>query len=173
MNPVKNDWDHTIRENLEEAKINLNFEEISKLKKKTFLKLAKIKIKMRTLEYLNNIKVSHSKMDDLAYDKLEMKPYFKSQNLYVKEVRNIFKFRTRMSDVKINFSSQYENLNCSLGCDEIESQEHIINCDKIGSNLNNNEVVYQDIFSNDIQKLKNIAKKLSSALEAKNKIIEA
>ena len=112
-------------------------------------------------------------MDDLAYDKLEMKPYFKSQNLYVKEVRNIFKFRTRMSDVKINFSSQYENLNCSLGCDKIESQEHIINCDKIGSNLNIDDVVYQDIFSNDIQKLKNIAKKLSSALEAKNKIIEA
>ena len=111
-------------------------------------------------------------MDGLSYDKLEMKPYLKSQKLFVKEATNIFKFRTRMSDVKMNFSSQYVNLNCSLGCDEFESQEHLINCDKIESNLDNNDVDYEDLFSNNILKLKNIAKKLSSALEAKNKIIE-
>ena len=171
-NPVKDDWVHTIRGNLEEAKINLSFEEISKLKKKIFLKLSKTKIKQHALEYLNNIKISHSKMDGLSYDKLEMKPYLKSQKLFVKEATNIFKFRTRMSDVKMNFSSQYVNLNCSLGCDEFESQEHLINCDKIESNLDNNDVDYEDLFSNNILKLKNIAKKLSSALEAKNKIIE-
>ena len=67
---------------------------------------------------------------------------------------------------------QYDNLNCSLGCDKLESQEHLIVCDKNGLNFKNDNLNYEDLFSNDIQKLKIIEKKLSSALAAKNKILE-
>ena len=112
-------------------------------------------------------------MDDLNFDKLGMQKYFKSKELNANETKTIFKFRTRMSDVKVNFSSQYVNLNCSLGCDELDSQEHLIICDKIAVNLKNDNSNYKDLFSNDIQKLKSIAKKLSSALEAKIKILES
>ena len=110
-------------------------------------------------------------MDNLNFKKLEIQPYLKSTDVHSNEAKNIFKFRTNMSDVKVNFSSQHGNLNCSLGCDELESQEHLICCDKNGLNFKN-DVNYKDIFSYDIKKLKLIEKRLSSALAAKNKIKE-
>ena len=74
-------------------------------------------------------------MDNLKYTKLEMQSYFNSKTIFKIFAMNIFKFRTRMAQVKINFSSQFAlNLKCpeceSLCVDDQEisddSQEHLL-----------------------------------------------
>ena len=39
-----------------------------------------------------------------------------------------------MLDIKDNFSFLYLDNECTLGCDEVESQEHLLNCKPIIDN---------------------------------------
>ena len=59
-NPAKNDLIHTIRENLEELEIYLDFENLEELSKDQFKNFVHKKIETRVLEYLNRIKSTHS-----------------------------------------------------------------------------------------------------------------
>ena len=64
----------------------------------------------------------------LNHTKLKMQNYLKANKLKTSQelVQTVFKMRSRMEEVKINFRGKYENLECEV-CNEVEeSQEHII-----------------------------------------------
>ena len=61
-----------------------------------------------------------------------------------------------MLNVKSNFSYQYSNDETSTNCqycsnDEIQFQEHILDCEKIKETVNIN---YTDLFNSDLTKVK-------------------
>ena len=62
-----------------------------------------------------------------------MQKYFKASRIKItqEEIQTIYKLRSRMIDVKVNFKGKYENLECQ-GCkSEGESQKHVFECIEI------------------------------------------
>ena len=126
--PVKEDWVHTVNSNIEELKLNLNTDEIRTMKKESFKKLVKTKVKEAALCSLLEDKSRHSKMKDLFYKNLEMQPYFKHNRINPRTARDIFKYQTRLSNVKTNFKTFFnDDLNCPVpSCSGIDKQSHLL-----------------------------------------------
>ena len=117
------------------------------------------------LDYLNKIKEKHTKVNHIIHKNLKLKNYLlASKQINTKLSRLIFHARSRMLDVKENFRNKYLNTrtprNCPLDCRELDTQEHILWCDKIESEnivSKNNQPDYQDLFEEDCEKQKKIA----------------
>ena len=67
------------------------------------------------------------------------------------EVFLLHRLRSRNVNLKVNFKSKYKysDLECVLGCEEEESQQHLMNCKYILEKLpssSQTEVQYEDLF---------------------------
>ena len=118
-----------------------------------FKKYIKSLVKEKTLHYLNSLKSEHSKVKHIEFKKLEPQKYLFHKDFNIKDIQLLFKLRTRMVDVKKNFSSIYENLSCEF-CDDNkdESQRHLLQCKKLSSVTQDTK--YEDIFSDPEKQLK-------------------
>ena len=107
----------TVKENLKEMEIEISINEILTLKKESFSKIVKQKVREKALETLNSSKEKHSKMKHLEYEELKIKKYLKEN---VNKADELFRFRTRMVELRGNFKSKYnENILCEL-CQKYE-----------------------------------------------------
>ena len=72
------------------------------------------KIKEQVFQDLKAKKESHSKVKNIKFEKLEMQKYLKSCKTKItqEEAQEIFKMRSRVSNVKMNFKGKYESLEC-------------------------------------------------------------
>ena len=57
------------------------------------------------LDWLNQKNFEHTKMDNLVYTELQIQDYLLDEHISTEQKRNIFKFRTMMSDFAGNYSS--------------------------------------------------------------------
>ena len=81
-------------------------------------------MQIKTDEYLLKLKKSHTKTEHL-YPSDEMQDYLKTDQLTRSEKILLFKLRTRMVDLKGNFSESHRgNLHCELD----ETQMHLLQC---------------------------------------------
>ena len=129
LKPAKDDWCTAVKKDLNDLNMSMNFEEIKTTKKLKFKKMLKIKIEEAAFSELINSK--GKKLKNVTYNKFKLQPYLKNIKISPDLAKTIFKFRTRMSNVKINFKSKYSenDLLCPLeGCDEIEDDNHLIKC---------------------------------------------
>ena len=119
--------------NLEELEIHLSHDDIKNLSKETFQKFVKQQIEERVLSFLNEIKLKHSKVLHIKHDSLRMQEYLLPENIRsVSLATFLFSARCRMIDVKANFGNM--SINCKLGCEEVDSQEHLIECPILNDN---------------------------------------
>ena len=82
-----------------------------------------------------------------------------------------------MLDVKANFKNRYtgSSTNCAMGCDEPDSQEHLISCKKLENNcvvLEQEQPRYQHLFSEDIEKQLKISTILQGRFKKRKEIIQ-
>ena len=129
--PKKYDWVKIVENDLKNLRIKLSYEDISSMTKLSFKKLVKKSCEENALNYLKlHIK---SKGKELNYYKMELTHYLSSSShLTLQEKKELFKIRTRMTDVKSNYKNKYESLNCDK-CGTInyfieETQEHVYKC---------------------------------------------
>ena len=101
--PAKNDWILTIKEDLETLSLKMTFDEIKFTKKAIFKKIIKEKACLSAFTYLLEQKEEHTKMEFLSYNKLSVQSYFCTSEISTKNAKSIFKYRTKMSNVKENF----------------------------------------------------------------------
>ena len=105
-------------------------------------------------------------------------PIFKNE-----EVNQLFALRSRTTNCKENFKQKYKNddLLCGLCHQENEDQPHLLRCDVLSRKLettqvSRNHIEYNHIFSEDINKQKEISSiylqlfKLKSDIEVHRKI---
>ena len=167
INPVKDDLATTFANDLELCGITLTMTEISRMKKPKFRKLVNTQIRNMAKEYLINLKMKHSKMDQIS-DSYRIENYLKSSNISTEEKITLFKFRTRMIDVKCNFKNQYgENLTCYF-CSYEDTQSHILSCKELIGDINISGVQYSHIFSDLITEQEKVAKLLNMILKKRN-----
>ena len=100
--------------------------------KYSFKRIIKTKVKEAALSFLMQKKKGHSKLNNLIYTTLKMQPYFKSKRLNANQVKQLFRFRTRMSNIKANFKSKYTKIGylCPLKCGQYEDDQHLLKCSK-------------------------------------------
>ena len=116
LKPSKNDWVIAIDNDKKDFEIKYSDCDIGKMSKNKFRDFLETRIKKFAFEYLMRKKGTHSKIKDLVYTKLDCQNYLK----YDFELNNedkmlLFKFRTRMIDMKNNFKNNYADLRCQLG----------------------------------------------------------
>ena len=113
-NPVSNDWTETVKKDIETLNIKVDLKILKSTKKKVFKKYIKKTIKAASLDFLLMEKQKHSKMDNISYTELKQQEYLKSSSVPVHKAKNLFKFRTRMNQVKSNYKTIYNNFTCPL-----------------------------------------------------------
>ena len=90
---------------------------------------------------------------NIEYKYLSKQKYLSSPNFTDDEVFLLARLRSRNILVKENFSGMYSDTLCSLGCQENETQQHILTCKPILEKSNASEVAksieYSDIFGNE------------------------
>ena len=121
------------------------------MSKNKFKKFIKAKINIASFKFLENLKKSHSKIKFIKYKKLEIQPYIKSEIFSNEEVKLLFSLRSRMTNVKSNFSSKFQqNLSCMFGCIAEENQNHLLDCESIQNRMEDKselaEIKYSDLF---------------------------
>ena len=97
------------------------------------------------------------KGSNIQYTKLEIQKYLITDKLTTQEIKFLFKLRTNMLDFKVNFKNKYdktedsnEQLLCPLCNVHIDDEENLLLCTEL---VNNSNVKYSDVFSNDINSL--------------------
>ena len=134
----------------------------------SFKKLVKETTEQNALEFLkHHIK---SKGKEIVYNKIELKHYLAStSSLTLQEKKEVFKIRTRMTEVKSNFKNKYENLNCDK-CEQKnqyieETQEHMYNCIEHKENKEIFEGIFKDTY--ETKTMKEITKRFLSNMKQK------
>ena len=110
-------------------------------------------------------KSENSKGRMLNYTKLEIQNYLKSDKISVKEAKLLFKIRTNMLEVRINYKGNYlknkqdqvstapsdfEHLQCPLCNKHLDNEENIFKCEEL---KNDSEAEFMNLFSKDMNKM--------------------
>ena len=161
-NPSERDWIQTVKQDLNDLEITLSMEEISKMSKLEFKELVKEAVRELAFKYLQQLRVSHRKAEDLVYENLNLQNYLLAGSrtqMTIHERQFLFALRTRMVDVKANFKIGQRDIRCRACSQAEESQEHILQCPE----LQEKEIVtglidYKDLFKNNTEKLAHIGR---------------
>ena len=132
-NPTPKDWVSSVKKDLEELKLGFKFDDLKSIKKNDFKNILRKKIETNALEKLEQRKKLHTKVNHIQHGVLKMQTYLKPTrtNLAKEERQNIFKLRSRVTEVKMNYKGKYEDLTCTACKVEEETQEHILECQEI------------------------------------------
>ena len=158
-NPSKGDWTEVVKQDLKDFNITSSFKEISLMKNTQFKNKVKKACKKYTFDELIQVKNRHEKGKENEYEKLVTNPFFLSNKFTIKQSKLLFKLRSRMLDVKMNFKKKYKDdinlLVCELcGNKNLDDQNHVIVCTAIENNKDN-KLTYSDLFSKNLVTVQN------------------
>ena len=129
MAEESDNWWNQLSKWADEMEIDLKVEHIQKRNKPNFKKYVKEKIKKSIKEAINTEAETKTKMRNLKDDEFEEKIYMKRCKL--KQCKQIMKIRLNMTKSKANYKRKNESKKCSAGCNEDDTTEHMIMCDKL------------------------------------------
>ena len=123
--------------------------------------------------YLIELAETHSKVNTTAYTDLNGMAYMNHPQLTPDLVNLIFKFRTRMYNVKNNFRNNYKqsNTKCPLCTVHDDSQQHLFECSEIRKQLPNLKTKHDDIFSSDIDSMIAVGKELKEIVDVREDLV--
>ena len=73
-----------------EISLNMSEDEIIMMKEEKYKVIVKNKVRQAAFNYLKQLKVKHSKMDNLAYEKLEISKYLNSPMFDFQSIQMLF-----------------------------------------------------------------------------------
>ena len=84
----------------------------------------------------------------------------------------MFKYRTRMINVKDNFRESHQNLDCKLGCsNQIDDQKHLFSCQFLPNQIS--EIQSNHLYGNSVDEVViNVIKKLTQNIKVREQLIE-
>ena len=113
---------------------------------------------------------------NVKHAKLEIQRYIKANKMKINqdEAITIFKMRSRISNVKVNFRGKYESFQCDVCEEEDENQEHLMKCKEINKNKNDSEKIpnYEKLFKYNVESLKKIAQCVMENLKIRDKHVK-
>ena len=157
--------------------LNITEDDIRNNSKLSLKKQVQNAITKVAFEHLQERAKSHSKAREDLYTDLKGMRYMKDQRFTTEDVNTLFKFRTRMFNVKNNFRNQYRatNILCPLCKRSEDSQEHLFECSEIRQTLSINHqqsnISHNDIFTNDCNKLLQVAQLLKAIISIREDLM--
>ena len=172
----KKDWVSKVINDLEELDINIDFDTLKDMKKSSFSDLLNKSIETSAFKRLENLKMSHTKVENVKHYMLQIRKYFQPSeaNATKQEIQLIFKLRCRMTETKTNFKGLYDSYECDLCGKEDESQEHILKCTRlVNMNKDISEIpIYDQIFEGNTNEQVNIARIFQQNMKFKEKLLK-
>ena len=111
--------------------------------------MIKNKAKEYCLKIYHEKKISHSKINNLVYNKLEIQPYLREMNADLG--MTTFSYRLRMAQYGGNFRGNRGHVPCPLCLSHSDDQNLCFICPVISQHINDlNKFTYTDIFSDNI-----------------------
>ena len=155
---TKGDWVEALDKERKELNINASDEDIAKMTKDCFKTLVTNAIEAKALESLNSTASRHSKSTEIIKKKLSCEKYFTDQSYHKSDVELLFALRTRMIQVKANFSSQHkDDIACDVCKVHVECQEHLLKCHVLKNHVEiPDDVQYRDLFEDGEKQLRTV-----------------
>ena len=151
--------------------------EISQMQEYKYKSLVKNKIKEAAFKNLLEIKNNHSKMKNVVYQKHELQPYLCSPLFGTEDIEMLLALRTRtVRGVKSDFRGMHQDEECPLGCGNRDTLSNILTCPVLkncfkSEDLINHKISYEDIFSPDIIKQKQVTELYIKLMNIRNNIM--
>ena len=130
------DWVNTVTQDLKDLKIDKNFDDIKLMKKQDFRRIVSKSIQKNVMQSLEDKKSKHSKVKQLKHEIFGMQKYLRKNNMKIsiEEKQMIFKLRSEVTNVKMNFKGMHEDLKCKICNYENETQKHLLECKILNEN---------------------------------------
>ena len=161
---------------LEFLGIEIPISEIRKTSAETFKRIVSEKIIDASLKYLNEEKSKHSKVLHISHKMMQMQDYLAPNEITNEEAKLIFQIRCRMLEVRTNYSGSYGDLRCPLCNLSEDSQQHLLECDKLAEDeegeVATKKPEYNDIFSEKLKPKAEIARIIISRYKKRKKILK-
>ena len=147
--------------------MEMEMEDISNMKKSEFMKKVKMENNQKVFEKLQNVKVSHSKVETVEHNVHKIQKYLQPNKTKMtkEEAKLLFKLRCRVTEVKVNFRGKYDNLECRACDKEEESQQHILVCQVLDRKNNFEEIEYEKLFNGTVSEKLKVAQKFKENLD--------
>ena len=175
-NQTPKDWVTMVLSDFEKLKMDIKIEDLKKMNKVDYMRIIKRKIDHKTLKDLNRVKESHSKVRELPHPVLKIQKYFMPSklNLSKEDCQLIFKLRSRVTEIKVNMKGKYDSYECTACGNEDESQEHVIQCNKLlqmNTDYNMEEIPdYKELLHGNVDQKYTISKIFKSNMKILQKI---
>ena len=88
------------------------------------------------------------------------------------EIQTIFKIRSRVTDVKLNYRGKYENFECRICQKEEESQNHLYECSEIPKTTidETKRVKFETTFGENVRNQAAVVKEFIRRMDIRSKI---
>ena len=179
MKPSPGDFVNLVKNDLENIGLKMTEEEIRKTPKQRFKKIVKLKINNAAFSFLKSLKQTHSKMKNLQYETFDISKYLSSPLFSQNSRWLLLALRTRtVRGIRSDFPGIYKDMMCPLGCGEKDTIQNVLTCRVLKQNYRSNEisiceVEFKDIFSQDINKQKQVTEIYEKLLEIRNSLISS
>ena len=139
--------------------------------------MIKRKVNETAFKYLLECKNSYKKVKHISYSQFKTQNYLLANQISSDLARFIFLARSRMLNLRSNYSSQYNKNEqyCPVCCDQDkkDDQEHLVDCRGLLSNqIVVENVNYSHLFSEDLTKQLRIGQILQEKYELRNKLLK-
>ena len=171
----KGDWVEQVQKDMADLDLQMSDQQIENVTKEKFREIIKRKTKILAVKHLSELKMKHSKTKNLDTSKLKTAEYLLSKNLKKEEMQTLFKLRSRMINVKLNFKSSHrENIWCQTCHLFPESQQHLTVCPTLKSRtkylVDFNQLDHNMIFQK-LERQEKFAKNFHLLLKAREEIM--
>ena len=164
--PCAGDWTEQVRRDLSDLGLGCSIQWLESKSKWSFKKIIKRTLTEFTLRQLLKKKDLSKKMSNLYYTELKTQTYLVDRTLSFEEKKTIFRYRTRMSNFRMNFKGDKQSLLCPLCKIHFDDQNFVLRCPTIRKQICEPDADISDIYSETIS-LKSV-KLLSKALDIRN-----
>ena len=154
-------------------------DEINITKHDIYKTIVKEKVKANALNNLNELKSSHSKMNELVYTKLELSQYLRSPIFNTESMEMLLALRTRtVRGIRNYFRGMYSDAACPLGCGNTDTLSYILSCNVLQASMDStclahSPVQYSDVYSTDIVKQREVTHAYAQLLKIREELLNS
>ena len=176
---TKGDWFQMINKEREKYDITESDEEISKMSKYRFKRIVDKKVNSFAFLYLKEKASTHEKSLKIlktieTQSSSKRQPYLKGNMFNKSDCQLLFKLRSKMLDVKTNFSNLYnKDLTCRT-CKEdgvVENESHLLQCKMLVGEIEDQNVEFEFVFK-DVDKQRTALQAFKSVLRKREVLLE-
>ena len=177
--PSQGDFTELVANDCEAIELGMSDDEIRRMSKFKFKKVVKSKVLKAAFKYLKDLQQTHSKMDNLQYDKFEASIYLTSPQFTFDNASLLLALRTRtVRGIRNDFGGLYPDKTCPLGCGEMDTLQNILTCavlkqKHVSKDMSTSEMQYEDIFSSNIVKQQQVTELYRQLLDVRNNILNS